>query len=71
MELFTIPAGNYLVFKYQGSAQGFPQFWQHLHGDWLPNSEFELDNRPHFEKLPEGYNPMDSNAKEEVWVPVK
>lgn len=71
MELFTIPAGNYLVFKYQGCAQGFPQFWQHLHGDWLPNSEFELDNRPHFEKLPEGYNPMDSNAKEEVWVPVK
>lgn len=71
MEVLTIPAGNYLVFDYQGSAHGFPAFWQQLHGDWLPNSEFELDNRPHFEKLPEGYNPMDSNAKEEVWVPVK
>lgn len=71
MELLTIPAGNYLVFKYQGTAQDFPQFWQQLHGYWLPNSEFELDNRPHFEKLPEGYNPMDSESEEEVWVPVK
>lgn len=71
MELLTIPAGNYLVFNYKGSAQGFPQFWQQLHGQWLPNSEFDLDNRPHFEKLPEGYNPMNPESEEEVWVPVK
>jgi AraC family transcriptional regulator len=71
MELFTVTTGNYLVFNYKGSAQGFPQFWQQLHGEWLPNSEFELDNRPHFEKLPEGYNPMDPETEEEVWVPVK
>ena len=71
MELLTIPSGDYLVFNYKGSAQGFPQFWQQLHGQWLPNSKYQLDNRPHFEKLPEGYNPMDSESEEEVWVPVK
>lgn len=71
MELLVIPDGNYLVFNYKGSAQGFPQFWQGLHGHWLPNSKYELDNRPHFEKLPEGYNPMDSESQEEIWVPVK
>ena len=71
MELLTIPKGNYLVFNYKGSAQGFPQFWQQLHGEWLPHSEFELDSRPHFEKLPEGYNSMNPETEEAVWVPVK
>ena len=71
MELFTVKAGNFLVFNYKGSAQGFPQFWQELHGEWLPNSQYKLDNRPHFEKLPEGYNPMDTETEEEVWVPIK
>jgi len=71
MELFNIPAGHYLVFNYNGSAQDFLKFWQQLHAEWLPNSEYELDNRPHFEKLPEDYNPMRLDSEEEVWVPVK
>lgn len=71
MEVLTIKAGHYLVFNYKGSAQDFPKFWQKLHAEWLPNSEFELDNRPHFEKLTEGYNPMNSENEEEVWVPIK
>lgn len=71
MELLTIQSGNYLICNYKGSAQDFPKFWQHLHAEWLPNSEFELDNRPHFEKLPENYNPMSLENEEEVWVPIK
>jgi AraC family transcriptional regulator len=71
MEVLSIEAGHYLVFNYKGSDQDFPKFWQQLHAEWLPNSEFHLDNRPHFEKLPEGYNPMSLENEEEVWVPVK
>lgn len=71
MEVLIIKAGHYLVFNYKGSAKDFPEFWRQLHTEWLPNSEFELDNRPHFEKLPEGYNPMSLENEEEVWVPVK
>lgn len=71
MEVLTIKSGNYLVFNYKGSAQDFPKFWQHLHTEWLPNSEFELDNRPHFERLSDDYNPTGLSNEEEVWVPVK
>ena len=71
MEVLTLKAGNYLVFSYKGSAQDFPKFWHHLHAEWLPNSDYEIDNRPHFEKLSEKYSPMNSENEEEVWVPVK
>lgn len=71
METLVILGGNFLVFPFEGSVSDFTNFWLHIHTEWLPNSEYELDNRPHFEKLPEGYNPMNSESEEELWVPVK
>ncbi|WP_419659877.1 GyrI-like domain-containing protein [Desulfosarcina variabilis] len=44
---------------------------QHIFGQWLPNASYSLDNREHFEILPAGYSPVDPNATEEIWVPVK
>ena len=67
----VIPAGNYIHFTYKGTAQGFPPVARYIFTEWLPNSPYELDDRPHFELLPEGYNPFDENAEEEVYIPVK
>lgn len=71
METLVIPGGDFLVFTFQGNVADFITFWQKLHREWLPNSSYQLDNRPHFEKLPEGYNPMRNDNQEAIWIPIK
>ncbi len=67
----TTVAGKYAVFLHKGPASTFPQTLQYIHGVWLPASEFELDDRPHFEILGKNYLPTDPNAEEEVYIPIR
>jgi AraC family transcriptional regulator len=71
MEAFTLESGLYAVFLYQGLPQDFSEVFQYIFHQWLPNSKYELDNRPHFEVLGDKYNPTSENSQEEVWIPVK
>ena len=71
METLTIPSGLYAVFIYKGLPQGFPKLANYIFGEWLPNSVYQLDHRPHFEVLGENYNLTDENSQEEVWIPIK
>jgi len=71
METLSIATGRYLVIDFKGSLPEFIKFWQNIHSSWLPNSEYELDDRPHFEKLPPSYNPMQTVNEEEIWIPIK
>ncbi len=71
LETLKITSGKYLVIDFKGSIPQFMQLWQHIHLDWLPKSEFELDDRPHFERLPFSYNPTQEVNEEEIWIPVK
>jgi len=70
METLTINSGNYLVIDFKGSIQEFIKNWHYLHSQWLPNSDNELDNRPHFEKLSPSYSPMNTVNEEEIWIPI-
>jgi AraC family transcriptional regulator len=38
---------------------------------WLPDSEYRLDVRPHFEVLGEKYKNDDPESEEEIWIPIK
>jgi AraC family transcriptional regulator len=71
MEVLQIPAGEYLTFIYRGTVMDYPATARFVFGEWIPASEFVVDDRPHFEIIPEGYRPDDPNAEEEVWIPVK
>jgi len=71
METYSLPGGMYAVFIHNGPAANFPKTMQYIFGIWFPESEYELDNREHFEILLENYNPVDPNAREEVWIPIK
>lgn len=71
METRKLPEGLYAVFTYVGRPMDFAPTWRYIFQEWLPNSIYTLDDRPHFELLPENYNPMDPNAQEEVWIPIK
>jgi len=71
MESFTLNAGRYAVFIHIGPASDFPATVQYVFEDWFPESGHQLDNREHFEILPEDYHPADPKAREEIWIPIK
>lgn len=62
LERLTIPPGQYAEFVHVGPASTAPQTFGYILGKWLPSSGFELDLRPHFEILPEGYDPFDAKC---------
>ncbi|MBL8080020.1 MAG: GyrI-like domain-containing protein [Anaerolineales bacterium] len=70
METFTLKGGLYAVFQYKGSSTDNTIF-QFIFGTWLPNSDYLLDNRPHFEILGEKYKNGDPNSEEDIWIPIK
>ncbi len=70
MERYTIEGGTYGVFTHVGPASNFEQSMKYIHEIWLPESGYVIDDREHFEKLEEGYNPLDENATEEIWIPI-
>jgi AraC family transcriptional regulator len=71
MEKFVLKAGTYAVFTYKGSIQDFPKSRQYIFQDWLPNSNYKIDNKAHFEELSEDYSKDLQNTEEDVWIPVK
>jgi AraC family transcriptional regulator len=70
MESFTIPAGLYAIFHYKGSSLN-SRIFQYIYSEWLPASEYLLDNRPHFEILGEKYKNADPDSEEDIYIPVK
>jgi AraC family transcriptional regulator len=71
MKLLTIPAGLYAVFTFVGNEQMAPAFFEQIFSKWLPESIYELDNRPHFEILGSKYERHDPASEETIWIPVK
>lgn len=71
MEKLDIPGGLYAVFDYKGAANNFSPMFHSIFGEWIPESEYEVDKRPHFDLLGEKYKGNDSDSEEEIWVPVK
>ena len=54
MEVFDLEGGQYAVFHHKGiSSDG--SIFQYIFGEWLPQSEYNLDDRPHFEILGQNY----------------
>lgn len=70
LETFSIPAGDYAVFLYRGSSAD-PSIYQYIFGTWLPQSGYQLDERPHFEILGQKYRNNDPSSEEEIWIPIK
>jgi AraC family transcriptional regulator len=70
METFTLKGGLYAVFHYKGSSTDIKIF-QFIFGTWLPNSEYALDDRPHFEILGNKYKNADPDSEEDIWIPIK
>lgn len=68
--ILEIPGGLYAVFHYKGLSTDTSIF-QYIYGEYLPQSEFELDARPHFEVLGERYKNNDPESEEDIYIPIK
>jgi AraC family transcriptional regulator len=68
----TLTGGKYAVFMLRGTHSEAVKTIQNVFQNWLPNSEFEFDNREQFEIMGEKYiSPNDENSEEEIWIPIK
>lgn len=68
LEHFHLPGGLYAVFDHKGSGT---EIFQRIFAEWLPQSGYTLDDRPHFELLGEKYKNNSDDSEEEIWIPVK
>ncbi|CAG5083949.1 GyrI-like domain-containing protein [Parvicella tangerina] len=70
LETLDLPGGLYAVFHYKGLNTD-NRIFRYIYSEWIPQSSFELDDRPHFEILGEKYKNNDPNSEEEIWIPIK
>ena len=69
MKSFTLKKGLYAVFDYRGSSSDNSIF-QYIFREWLPNSPYQIDDRPHFEILGKKYKNNDPTSEEQIWIPI-
>lgn len=69
METFILKGGLYAVFDYKGSSSD-TRIFEYIFGNWIPNSGYLLDNRPHFEVLGDKYKNADPDSEEEICIPI-
>jgi AraC family transcriptional regulator len=70
METFILAGGLYAVFTHKGLSTDNSTF-QYIFNEWLPSSDYQLDDRPHFEVLGAGYKNNDPDSEEQIWIPVR
>jgi AraC family transcriptional regulator len=70
METHILTGGLYAVFLYKGDGNDVRSTFEYIFRTWLPNSDYILDNRPHFEIMCEKYKLNDPNSEEEIWIPI-
>lgn len=70
LETFDLQGGLYAVFDYKGSSAD-PAIFQYIFSEWLPKSNYVVDDRPHFEVLGPKYKNNDPGSEEEIWIPVR
>lgn len=71
METFTIPGGLYAIFHYKGNPGNAPDVFRYILAEWLPQSGYTLDIRPHFEILGERYKNGADDSEEDIYIPIK
>ncbi len=64
----TIPAGNYLVYTYEGDIKNLGEFYGKIFETYLPQSGHEMDMRPQLEVYDDRF--MKTGAFD-IYIPVK
>jgi AraC family transcriptional regulator len=70
LDSFDLQGGLYAIFDYKGLNTD-NAIYRYIFEEWLPNSMYELDHRPHFEVLGSKYRHNDPDSEEEIYIPVR
>jgi AraC family transcriptional regulator len=70
MDKLTVPTGLYAVFLHKGPASEGKKTYEYIFFNWLPQSQYVLDDRPHFAVMGAKYKPDLQENEEEIWIPV-
>lgn len=70
LQTLVLKEGMYAVFNYKGPASD-PAVYQFIYGQWIKESDYLIDSRPHFEIMGDRYHNFNADSEEEIWIPVK
>ncbi|WP_445384049.1 GyrI-like domain-containing protein [Robiginitalea sp. IMCC44478] len=70
MESLSIPGGLYAIFRYKGRPEEASSFYWYIFSEWLPQSDYQLDHRPHFSLMGKEYRNADPQSEEDIYIPV-
>lgn len=68
---FVLPSGKYAVFNYKGKSGEAAEIYRYIYSEWIPNSKYRLDSRPHFALMGAKYKNDHPDSEEEIWIPVR
>lgn len=71
MSIYRLGGGLYAVFTHRGPAKDFSEHARYIYGQWLPNSDYALDDREHFGLFADTYRPDRAKSVEEIWIPIR
>ena len=71
METLVIPSGLYAVFTHKGPQSEGHKTYHSIFVEWLPNSAYTVDERPHFAVMSDKYKKEDPDSEEDIWIPIK
>ena len=66
---YTIPAGTYAIFLQKGMNAGTT--YQRIMTEWLPHSDYVIDDRPHFQVMGDKYKNGSPDSEEDFYVPIR
>lgn len=69
MTAFVIPEGDYAIFQHKGMDASAT--YQRIMTEWLPNSGYRVDERPHFQVMGDKYKQGSPDSEEHFYVPIK
>lgn len=66
-----IPSGLYAVFTFNGLVEQFYKYIEQIFTIWLPDSIYNLDQRPHFNILNDAFKKGDTHTEEVIYIPIQ
>ena len=65
----VISGGLYAIFIQKGMNAGAT--YQRIMSEWLPNSGYKIDDRPHFQLMGDKYKNGSPDSEEDFYVPIR
>jgi len=71
LKILHLEGGLYAVFTHRGHHSEFHKTFRYIFSEWLPNSKYEADSRPHVEVMGPLYKNNDPDSEEQIWIPIR